>query len=310
MALRNSRQLQRLINQLLDLSKFDANEMQLKASEDNIVLLLRSLIGSFESLAGKNQINLKFESSKKIILVYYEQDKIEKVMNNLLSNAIKFTPSGGNILVSVETDHLQKGVEISADELTGDVKILVRDSGVGIPTDQLPHIFDRFFQVDSSATRNYEGTGIGLALTKELVQIHGGGISVESKEGFGTTFAILLPLGKSHLKPEQIVKAGSPGSDFINPGFEEPLLPPENLESNETVLQNSKNESSKIILVVDDNSDMRAYIRETLINYYNIIEAANGEEGYQKALEEIPDLIITDVMMPQMDGYELTHLIR
>ena len=202
MALRNSKILQRLINQLLDLSKFDAREMKLKASEQNIVPLLRNLTGSFESFAEQKNITLKFESTIENIQVYFEQDKIEKVMHNLLSNAFKFTNDGGSVYVIVEMDDNTRKLDImdySNKELNGDVKIIVRDSGIGIPKDRLPRIFDRFFQVDNSATREYEGTGIGLALTKELVQIHGGGISVESKEGLGTTFTIMLPLGKKHL---------------------------------------------------------------------------------------------------------------
>ncbi len=313
MALRNSRLLQRLINQLLDLSKFDAKEMKLYALEQNIVPLLKHLTHSFESLAAQREIGLGFESIQENIQVYFDQDKIEKVMHNLLSNAIKFTKNGGNVSVSVESDpnpnehRMQKP---SSDEVGGDVKIIVHDSGIGIPKDRLPRIFDRFFQVDNSTTREYEGTGIGLALTKELVQIHGGGISVESREGFGTTFTILLPLGKAHLKPAQIGTPETGISGLSEPDFE--IIPEtiENIdpkESDQPVIQNNK---SKIILVVEDNPDMRAYINETLVINYNIMEASNGEEGLNKAVEEIPDLIITDVMMPQMDGYELTRKLR
>ncbi len=313
MALRNSKQLQQLINQLLDLSKFDAQEMKLKACEQNVVPLLKYLTGSFESFAEKKNIILKFESSIENIPVFFEQDKIEKIMHNLLSNAIKFTPSGGNVLVRVSAQ--LKGHEINVQEniqsmLGGDLKIVVQDSGKGIPKNLLPHIFDRFFQVDNSTTREYEGTGIGLALTKELVQIHGGGISVESKEGFGTTFIILIPLGKKHLDPNQIIETNAKPLDLIEPDKENISELSINEESKKEESEIASNQNKKLILIVEDNPDMRTYINETLINNYNVIEASNGEEGLKIAVEEIPDLIITDVMMPQMDGYELTRKLK
>ncbi|MGA9292484.1 MAG: hybrid sensor histidine kinase/response regulator transcription factor [Ignavibacteriaceae bacterium] len=314
MALRNSKQLQQLINQLLDLSKFDAREMKLKVSRKDIVAIIRYITGSFESLALKKRIDLKFETSVNNIPVYFEQDKIEKVMHNLLSNAVKFTRDEGEVRVSIE-------IEIRADKNTasmssepenvGDVKIKVADSGIGIPMDRLPHVFDRFFQVDNSTTREYEGTGIGLALTKELVQIHGGGISVESKEGSGTTFTIILPLGKSHLEPDQIIETekGVPGQE--NNDYDNVFEYKKELEElTNQVNRTDQGVKSKIILIVEDNPDMRSYIRDTLGNDYNIAEASNGAEGLQHAVDEIPDLIITDVMMPVIDGYELTRKLR
>ncbi len=313
MALRNSKQLQLLINQLLDLSKFDAREMKLKASEQNIVPLLRYLTGSFESFAERKNIVLKFESSIDNIPVYFDQDKIEKIMHNLLSNALKFTSAGGKVLVSVNVQ--SKGREINLPEdseniIEGDVKIVVQDSGIGIPIDRLAHIFDRFFQVDNSTTREYEGTGIGLALTKELVQVHGGGISVESKEGFGTTFIILIPLGKKHLEPDQIAEIETGSLDLPELDLEKISELSNNEELINKESESISNQKSKLILIVEDNPDMRTYINETLAEYYNIKQASNGEEGLEIAIEEIPDLIITDVMMPKMDGYELTRKLR
>ena len=334
-ALRSAGQMQRLINQLLDLSKFDAGQMTLKASEQNIVPLLKLLTGSFESLAKQKLITLSFESVEEDISVFFEQDKIDKVINNLLSNAIKFTPAGGTILVKVEfgdtlpvaSQEVAEGniaVEDAAGGEKSEVKISVRDSGIGIAKDRLPHIFDRFYQVDSTTTRAYQGTGIGLALTKELVQFHGGGISVESREGFGTTFIVTLPLGKAHLKPEQIAEdIADSGMRISNYSIADSGMRISNYSIADFGMQpattgiadlNKQNKSeipqSKIVLIVEDNPDMLAYIRESLEEDYHILEAKDGEEGFSQAQEYIPDIVITDVMMPKVDGYELIHKIR
>ena len=165
--------------------------------------------------------------------------------------------------------------------------------------------------MDNSTTREYEGTGIGLALTKELVQIHGGGISVESKEGFGTTFIFQLPLGRAHLQSGQIVEAEKSMMHSDNEEYEQDFYSqnaPDKL--NNPVPEAFLADKLKIILIVEDNPDMRSYIHETLMHDYKIIEASNGAEGLQKAVNEIPDLIVTDVMMPVMDGFELTKKLR
>lgn len=320
MAHRNAARLQQLINQLLDLSKFEDGQMTLHASYQNVVPLLRHLTSTFESMAEQKNIKLGFESVQDTIMAYIEQDKLEKIMYNLLSNALKFTPSGGLVLVKIQTSLRNPGRYLPEDsnvnqsaatEEKGDLRIIVRDSGIGIPSNRLPHIFDRFYQVDSSQTREFEGTGIGLALTKELVQLHGGGISVESSEGFGTTFIVTLPLGKTHLKPEQVAATTTDLTGFVNL----PNLPDESLSVWEGVtLDNTVEQihagNRDIVLIVEDNADMRTYIREGLEKNYSMLEARNGEAGLAKAQEAIPDLIITDAMMPIMDGYELTHQLR
>ena len=196
---RNAQQLLRLINQLLDLSKLEAGRMELRAVHGNLVPLLKSLTYAFESLALRKQITLRFQTTAEEIKLYHEPDKIEKIMHNLLSNAFKFTPEGGTVAVAVSSgSRLSSSTATASATATATANFLlitVRDSGIGIPREHLPHVFDRFYQVDSSTTREHEGTGIGLALTKELVELHGGEISVESAEGFGTTFVVRLPLG-------------------------------------------------------------------------------------------------------------------
>lgn len=342
-ASRNAKKLLALINQLLDLSKFEAGQMTLSASQQNIVPLLKHLVSSFESWAAQKKIALQFETSHDEILLWYEQDKIEKVMYNLLSNALKFTPEGGRVGVqlSVISEQGAEGGGLRAEGKNSSPSALgpqrsalvsVRDSGIGIPHDRLPHIFDRFFQVDSSQTREFEGTGIGLALVQELVQIHGGGISVQSTEGFGTTFVVSLPLGNAHLKPEQL-EQGAKGkkqagkdrervSGKLQVASEQAFTPsiqqsidPAIQEQATSIEQPATSDqqpatSSDFVLIVEDNADMRAFISEGLQDGYRIVEAANGEEGFVKAQEYIPDLIITDVMMPRVDGYEMTRRIR
>ncbi|MCH9030614.1 MAG: hypothetical protein IH819_13665, partial [Bacteroidetes bacterium] len=197
---RNASRLYGLVNQLLDLSKLEAGRMTLETREQNIIPLLKGLVLSFTSMAERKKITLKFNTIEENLNVYIDKDKVEKIVNNLLSNAFKFTPEGGNIDFTVE-------------KLIKEAEIRITDNGVGIPKDRIDKIFDRFFQVDGSHTRVSEGTGIGLALTKELVELHKGKIKVESKEGEGTTLTVQIPLGKEHLRPEEICEAEKEGQE-------------------------------------------------------------------------------------------------
>ncbi|MFZ1519400.1 MAG: response regulator [Ignavibacteriaceae bacterium] len=291
---RNARRLLTLINQLLDLSKLEAGSMELNSEQHNIVSFLKSLFYSFESLAESNKITLQFKTEQEKIPVVFDPDKMEKIFYNLISNSFKFTSVQGEIKVSV------KIVESSF------VEISVKDSGIGIPADRISHIFDRFYQVDSSSTREHEGTGIGLALTKELVELHKGKISVKSIDGKGSEFIVLLPLGE--LEKEKNLSDNQAEDKF---SFEKISNDSEKTATElESEIGNRKSNEKEIILIVEDNSDVRSYIREQLENDFRVIEACNGEEGISIAQNEIPDLIITDVMMPKMDGYQFSKLIR
>ena len=302
-ATRNARRLLTLINQLLDLSKLEAGSMELNAEQHNIVSFLKSLFFSFESLADNQKIKLKFESELENIPVVFDPDKIEKVFYNLVSNAFKFTSLQGEIKVSLKLIEPFK------------VEICVKDNGIGIPADRISHIFDRFYQIDSSSTREHEGTGIGLALTKELVELHHGKISVKSEVNKGTEFSIHLPLGGLKTKEEpSLEKTTNYSSNGNNSDDNEKDLVL-NDEHHELNISNSDtqipfNDQNEIVLIAEDNADVRAYIREQLENDYKILEAKNGEEGFSIAQNEIPDLIITDVMMPKKDGYQFCKEIR
>ncbi len=293
---RNARRLLTLINQILDLSKLEAGSMELKAEQHNIVSFLKSIFYSFESLAESKKITLKFESEMSNIPLKFDPDKMEKIICNLISNALKFTSENGEIKVSINV-------------ILNRVEIIIKDTGIGIPEDRLPHIFDRFYQVDSSITREYEGTGIGLALTKELVELHKGSIYAKSKLGEGTEFIIDFPLGILNPDDNLLVEINDADNSYTdnNQLFESNIDAKMPLSDEQPLL---KIEQKEIILIVEDNIDVLNYIKEQLENDYRIIQAANGEEGFTRAQNEIPDLIITDVMMPKMDGYQLSNKIR
>jgi signal transduction histidine kinase/ligand-binding sensor domain-containing protein/AraC-like DNA-binding protein len=292
---RNARRLLNLINQLLDLSKLEAGGMEFNAEQHNIVSFLKNLFYSFESLAESEKITLKFDSELENIPVIFDPDKMEKVFYNVVYNAFKFTSAQGEIKVSLKIVE-SKLVEIS-----------VKDTGIGIPSDRLSNIFDRFYQVDTSITREHEGTGIGLALTKELVELHGGKITVKSKEGEWTEFIIVLPLGNINDEKEQSIDLSEEtySKEYtLNKDF---VADSNWIQNNESLLLGTQQE---IILIVEDNSDVRAYMREQLNKDYNIIEAIDGAQGFTFAQNEIPDIIITDIMMPVKDGYQFCKEIR
>ncbi|NUQ40750.1 MAG: response regulator [Calditrichaceae bacterium] len=386
--LRNCNRLLRLINQLLDLSKLESGSMKLQARPENIVELTRQLTMAFESLAKRKRIQLSFRASADEITAYIDRDKFEKIVTNLLSNAFKFTGKGGKVMVAVNISPgpPSKGgarpvsLPDGREGLRGMLEIHVKDAGVGIPAEHLPHIFERFFQVNDFGegetlhATSRQGTGIGLALTKELVELHHGKILVTSEVGKGTTCTVRLPLGKEHLKPDQIVEIGgeitvgakhplqsieSHTEEFAGDaspqhplqsieshtkefaGDASPQQPLQSIESHteefagdaspQQPLQSIESHTEEFagdasplhyqssnrpitqspnILIVEDNPDMRAYIHNSLKNKYTIAEAENGAEGFKKALKAGPDLIVSDVMMPKMDGYQFCEKIK
>ncbi|HPE76336.1 MAG TPA: two-component regulator propeller domain-containing protein [Draconibacterium sp.] len=292
---RNARRLLKLINQLLDLSKLETGKMELNSLQYNMVGFLKSLLFSFESMASSKKITLSFKSVSDHIAVVFDMDKMEKVFYNLIFNAIKYTSENGEIEVEIKT----------VDTIY--IEISVSDNGSGIPEKYIPHIFNRFFQVESSSTRNYEGTGIGLALVKELVELHNGMVKVESSEGEGSTFTVKLPIGEiSKVEQPAIIKISEPDnySEIL-----EAEIAVEN-EGYTVVKEMQNNDNREIVLVVEDNNDVRAFICDQLGNEYHIKQAENGENGLQIALETVPDLIITDLMMPKMNGLQLCKAIR
>ena len=341
---RNAHRLLRLINQLLDLSRIESGGMALQVREDDIVHLLRRYVQSFESLAKIKHIHLKFVSKKKSIIMYLDRDKIEKIIYNLLSNAFKFTPECGEIAVGIcsgeafpdknlnnpkEIDRNASPLQSSSSQKSNIqyptsnitdhesripnyqfqipdshfVKIAVTNTDSYIPPEKIDRIFDRFMQLDDSEIKGQAGSGIGLALTKELVELHYGQITVESRKGTGTKFIITLPLGKEHLQGSEVYESSPQISQQIDI---------------ETVLESTTvtggqpriRKGLPLIMIVEDNPDVRFYIREQIESDYRIVEAVDGTEGLHKAIEKIPDLVISDVMMPRMDGFEFCRKLK
>jgi signal transduction histidine kinase/DNA-binding response OmpR family regulator len=290
---RNGKKLLELVNQLLDISKLESGKMKLETNPLNIIQLLKALVLSFTSYAERKRITLKFNSVENEIIVYVDKDKFEKIMTNILSNAFKFTPEGGSIDASVSKD-------------VNYVIIKISDTGVGIPHEKRSKIFDRFYQVDTSHTRENEGTGIGLSLTKELIDLHKGKIEVESKEGRGSTFTVRIPLGKKHLKPEEIVDEEH-SYDLPKLDLEEEIEQKIEFSKKSAV---TANDSLPTLLLVEDNFEVRNYIKDNLMKDYRILEAVDGEDGWNKSIELIPDLIVSDVMMPKMDGFKLCEKLK
>lgn len=313
---RSANKLNRLVDELLDFSKIEAGEMKLKACPVNLVLVVKEIVLSFHSLAERKKITFIFNSDDNEIIAYLDKDKIDKIITNVLSNAFKFTPEGGKVevaitlhpepalpsgrLVSGSTIDIKKLKRVQLDNY---VEISIRDTGVGIPKDQIDKIFDRFYQVDGSHTREHEGTGIGLALTKELIELHKGKIKVESEEGKGSTFRLIFPLGKEHLKPEEICE------EEIEKGKLIPELD-EFLEMKIEQKVDVELSEKPTLLIVEDNPDVRKYISMILENHYQIFEAKDGEEGLDKSFEKIPDLIISDIMMPKLDGFQMSNKLK
>ena len=310
--LRNSQRLLNLINQLLDLSKLDSGKMKLQVSPQKIIPFLKGVMNSFSSFAEENELDLTFFSQEEDITLLIDSGKLEEVTGNLLINAVKFTPPGGKITLSVV--RADKKVESYP---SGHIEIAVRDTGIGIPGDQLSNIFDRFYQGERLGKFEHKGTGIGLAVARELVILHHGDISVRSREGDGTEFLVRLPLGDSHYKPAEIV------ANPVKTAFSESQrVRPELLKDEKRNVKNEKmpgapppgkdyrNKKKNIILIVEDSMEMRYYLREVLESSYRVEEAKNGGEGIKKAQKIIPDLIVSDVMMPGIDGCELCGMLK
>lgn len=275
----NAQRLLKLINQLLDLARLDANESKLDIKPLNLVSLCRSTIAQFTSLAESRNIMFQWQLTEPIPDVLGDAEKLETIFINLISNAIKFTSSGGQVKVYATFE---------------DNKFLFRveDTGRGIPANKLEHIFDRFYQVEASDSSHAEGTGIGLALVKEYVELMRGIIHVESNPGKGTVFTVTLPLQPSTTPVDRAVEE-----------FSAPML-------QHLATETSGEEHLPLLLLVEDNEDIRTLIKSCLGTAYRYSEARHGKEGLEKARKEIPDMIISDLMMPEMDGLEFCERIK
>jgi adenylate cyclase len=299
-ALRHSRRLLRLVNQLLDLQRLDAGRMQPHFRPVEIEDFLSQIVESFRPYCERKGLQLQ-ASLTTPVTVYLDTEKFDKVIYNLLSNAMKFTPKGGRI-------------EVGLEQQDDRCQVHVKDSGIGIREDQLPYLFERFRQAEGSASRSYEGSGLGLALVKRLVELHGGQVQVESVYGTGSTFKVDLPLGKEHLPANCVteVKAGVEISRAVVELGDLEARVGEG-EAGSEIVPDLETEASDrpLILVVDDNSDLRDYLAQILRNAgYRICAARQGQEGFELAQKYYPALIVTDLMMPVVSGLDLIQKIR
>jgi PAS domain S-box-containing protein len=295
---RNAVRLLRLVNSLLDFSRFEAGRLQASFEPTDLAELTAGLASSFQSLVASAGLSLVVDCPQLSQPVYVDRSQWEKIVSNLVSNAFKFT--------------LEGGITVRLRERDDAVDLVVSDTGTGIPERELPRVFERFHRVEGARGRSFEGTGIGLALVQEIVNLHGGSVGVESVVGRGTTFTVSIPLGSAHLPKDRIAPTskaatvtGSGATPFVLEAAQwmpsaRPASPPEETSSAER----------ERILVVDDNADMRNYIVGLLSQHWTVDAAADGEEALALVKTAVPDLVLSDGMMPRMDGFALVRELR
>ena len=281
---RNARRLLNLVNQLLDFRKMEVQELKLHATEGDIARFIRNISYSFTDIAEKKNIRFSYESEVESLQTKFDHDKIERILFNLLSNAFKFTPENGSV-----------AVELNASKTTDNtmLEIKIKDTGIGIPPAKQQKIFERFFQNEVPGSMVNQGSGIGLAITKEFVKLHNGTITVESEEDNGACFTVTIPL--------------QPITEAQTKNNRQELLHQATAAPRQAISGTVKKAT---VLIVEDNDDFLFYLKDNLNEHYNIAEASDGKEGWQKALAIHPEIIVSDISMPVMDGIELCKKIK
>lgn len=287
---RNGQNLLRLINEILDLAKLENNSLNINYEQGDVLPYLRYIAESMHSLAATKNVTLKVESSpgtSGAIMMDYDPERLLQIMHNLLSNAVKFTPSGGQVTLLIEQSE-------KAGDSESWLQLSVADTGIGIAPEELPLVFDRFFQTQNRQQTKSGGTGIGLSLTKELVNAMGGNISVESTLGAGTTFRVALPITNK--------------AEIVAEPFDTPAE--SRIESFSPAAGLLQQATGSRLLIIEDNPDVADYLAACLGRHYHLDFAYDGRAGIEKALATIPDLIISDVMMPEKDGFEVVEALK
>jgi signal transduction histidine kinase/ligand-binding sensor domain-containing protein/DNA-binding response OmpR family regulator len=293
---RNGKRLMKLVNQLLDFKKLEVHEIKFNPSKGDIVAFVKETALSFSDLSEKKNIRLEFHSSVDYLETLFDQDKLEKILFNLLSNAFKFTLEKGVVTVKLEI------INEGADQL---IQIDVEDTGIGIPQDKIDKIFEPFFQTDLPKSIVNIGSGIGLAITKEFVRIHGGRVMVDSEVGKGSCFRVLIPVINASTRGEVLQ------GDALTPaGDDDPRHVRNAMQGDDQTDKPTSKVKKKSLLLVEDNDDFRFYLKDNLKFLYSIYEAKNGVEGWNMILSMQPDLIVSDIMMPEMNGIELCTKIK
>lgn len=287
---KNAIRLLRLVNQLMDFRKIEDRKMMLHASEVDLIHFISDVMGAFERVAAKRKIDFQLITELPRLYVWFDPDMFDKVIFNLLSNAFKFTNDRGRIHITVSVDDLQKNAVI-----------VVEDNGLGMSQEHIHRAFDRFYTGE-----NFNGTGIGLSLSNEFIQLHHGQLTLSSQKGQGTRFCITLPLGNAHFEEQQLV-SGRDGwvrnkdYDFLN----EDTVTETKSGIEEAILQ-----KDHTLLLIDDNAELRAFLKSRLETFYNIVDAADGTTGLHLAFDLVPDLVICDVMLPGKDGFEIARTLK
>ncbi|MBQ8672743.1 MAG: response regulator [Bacteroides sp.] len=308
MIYRNAQRILRLINQLMDIRKLDKGQMQMHMRETDMVGFVADLMQTFEYMARKKRIRFTFEHDMEQLKVWVDLNNFDKILMNILSNAFKYTPEEGEIRVSLLTgkdparrDALQRYFEIT-----------VEDSGIGIDRDQIERIFERFYQIENDVTKSNFGTGIGLHLSRSLVRLHHGVILAENREDTsGSRFIIRIPLGSDHLRADELESGVQAGFE-PHPQSKPHALPMEEEYDDADTPQTkaAKGKSRYKVLIAEDEVDIRTYLKEELSDDYRVELCSNGREAYERILNDTPDLVISDLMMPEMDGLALCRKIR
>ena len=298
---RNAERILRLVNQLMDIRKIDKGQMSLKFQEIDIVGFIRDLYYTFEYQANAKHITLCFQTEMENLQAWIDPKNFDKVILNIISNAFKFTPENGKINI-----YLRTGKDMNAPcPLQHYFEIIIEDSGIGIDPAEIGRIFERFYQIRNSHNNSNVGTGIGLHLSRSFIELHHGTIEAENNEGKpGSRFIIRLPLGKEHLNAEEIDNNPTDNNSPVHITTALPTSPVD--EEDEKIRSRTKNR----VLVVEDDEEIRRYIRSELDSDFRIYECTNGREGLETILKEKPDLVISDVMMPEMDGITLCRKIK
>jgi len=297
---RNARRLLGMVNQLLDFRKTEVQSISLSPSWGDLIAFINDLSLSFYDLAENKNLHFQFNSNHEAFFSYFDHDKVERVVTNLLSNAFKFTPENGSILLSIQISDLPENPESKKPE--SEIRISVKDSGIGIHTDKINRIFDRFFQDEIPGSMINQGSGIGLSLVKEYLKVLNGDVRVESEQGKGSIFTIWFSLERFS---EEVIRQNNAHSENT-----------QNIrifQQTDEVSRNAEiiyNQQKSTILLVEDNEDFRFYLKDNLRESFNVLEAANGKIGWQETLNHNPDLIVSDIMMPEMDGIELCKKLK
>ena len=293
---RNAKRLLHLVNQLLDFRRMEVEELTLNSSKGDVAMFIKDVCCSFTDLAERKHIKFFYTSYVDHLLTNFDHDKIERILFNLLSNAFKFTPQNGSVSVEINMNRRNENVLL---------EIIVKDTGIGIPKDKKEKIFERFFQTEIPGSLINQGSGIGLAITKEFVKMHNGSISVESEIDRGSCFTVLIPFAEINEEINDTDVSSLKYSDMASSSVEE--KEPQQQPSNKTDVSKEK---KQIILIVEDNEDFRFYLKDNLKMFYNVIEAPDGKQGWQQVLSMHPDLVVSDISMPVMNGIELCKKIK